>query len=84
MHLGSCAGTREARVASVRNLTTMPRALATIMLCDTCLHNDTCTSSFAHRKKPLICNFMVSGNGILGQLTNIFGYKSAAITSCCY
>ena len=34
---------------------------------------------FRARKKPLIRNFIVSGNGILGKLTEKFGYKSAAI-----
>ena len=30
-------------------------------------------------KKPLIWNLIVSGNGILGKLTNTFGWKSAGI-----
>ena len=60
--------------ASVSNLTTMPRALAAIMLCDTWLHNGTFhTSSFVHV-------FIVSGNGILRKRTKKSGCKSAAIT----
>ena len=39
---------------------------------------------FHARKKPLIRNFIVSGNGILGKLTTKFGCKSAAITMCWY
>ena len=51
-----------------------PRALATIMPCDTWLHNYTfCTSSFA-QKKPLIRNFIVSRNGIRG-ITKNFGCR---------
>ena len=35
-------------------------------------------------KKPLIRHFIVSGNGIIGKLTNTFGCKSSAFTICCY
>ena len=45
-------------------------ALATTMLCDTWLHNDT---FFRTRKKPLV----VSGNGILGKRAKNFGCKNA-------
>ena len=37
---------------------------------------------FLARKKPLIHDFIVSGNGIPGTLTKHFGCKSAAITVC--
>ena len=43
--------------ASVGNYTTMPRALATVMLCDTWLHNDTFCEFFRARKKPLLSQF---------------------------
>ena len=54
----------------------MPRAFATIMLCDTCLHGGTfCTSSFA-QESPL---FVTSE-----FLKMALGYNSAAITICRY
>ena len=34
---------------------------------------------FFHTGKPLICNFIVSGNGILGKLYQNFGCQSSAI-----
>ena len=52
----------------------MPNTLATIILCNTWLHDDTfCTSSLVHEiTMPLIRNFIASGNGILGKLYQNF------------
>ena len=58
----------------VCNWTTMPQALATIMLCETWLHNNLLCEFFRAQKKPLIRNFIVSGN--LGSLPNILGAKA--------
>ena len=59
----------------------MPHSLATITLCNTWLHNDTfCTTEFfCTQKKPLICNFLVPGNGILGKLIKNCRCKSTTI-----
>ena len=67
----------------VYDWTTMPRALATIMLCDTCLHRHVLHEFFRAGKKPYSRDFVVSGNGILGKLTKN-GQKSAGITICWY
>ena len=58
-------------------------ALVTIMLCDTSWWH-ILQEFFRARKKPLRCNFIVSGNGILGKLTKNFGCKSAVIIICWY
>ena len=57
---------------SVCSQAAMTSALASILLCDTSLHIDMfCTSSFAHKKNPLICNFKVSGKDIIGKRVSI-------------
>ena len=72
--------------ASIPNYTTLPCTLAMIMFCGTWLHTVMTRWGawvLSHRK-PLIRNFIVSGNGILGKLTNNFGCKSRAPTICLY
>ena len=63
--------------ASVCNNTTMPRALATIMLCDTCVHNGTfCTSFFSHERSLLFVIVLFLEIVFLGSLQRNLSAKA--------
>ena len=80
----SCTGKISIRLtASFCNETTMPHALATMMLCDG-LHMTRSARLLSHTKEASHSSFYGFWKWHFGKLTKTFGCKRAAITVCWY